>query len=507
MFSSPVFNRIDQVFRSEQAFRLALLLLSLVIMFGGSNARAQATAVEIGSLTLDADIVIAPKWTQLNFNALTTGEHTIRVTSDSSTIIRFSVFQVLPGQNARIAMSSSTATLAQWTGDLDESASYYLGVWAVSGSGEFTATLEAETPTDPETGTAVTFAEGTIDADRILGSRWVRLNVDSLTSGTHTIRVAWDSNADVRFRVFESDGTVISSTIQGTNPAVWSGELAASTSYYIGMWTTSGSANYEATIEADLPVVDNCGFEQSSPQLSQAPTITLNEVMNYGTADFSTVLGRRHNVVRFTPRESGPITIALRWEGSQTMNMAVFNSDTNNRLALVNNECVSGNSTTKSITLNLNANTQYRATAWIEAGTADWVMRKIQRVTNPNLGISDAPDSAQRPNIVVINTDDQRSRTINFMPAIQRLLVERGVTYPNTTVPTPSCCPSRATMLSGQYVHNNLQFQQQRENRQIFENTYQRYLHEAGYFTGHSGKYLHWLDRSEPAVAAFMVLG
>jgi|GEM_PF-567034 len=502
MFLATVFERSTQVSHSNLQSRftlMCLLLLSVALGLTSTNARAQqATTVEIGSRTLDADRAVAPRWTRVDFDALTTGEHTIRVTSDSSTIIRFSVFQVLPGQNTRIALSDSTATLAQWTGALDESATYYLGVWAVSGSGDFTATIEAVVPTVP---TAVIFGQGTIDNDRILGSRWVRHDVDSLTSGNHTITVAWDSGADVRFRVFEANGTVVSSTIQGTNPGVWSGELNANTSYYIGLWVTSGSANYEAIIEAETntPVVDICGFEESSPQLSQQPTVTLNEVMDYGTADFSTVLGRRHNVVRFSPRENGPITIALRWEGEQQMNMAVFNADTGTRLALVDSECVSGTSTTKSVTLNLNANTRYRATAWVNAGTAEWVMRKVQTVTNPNLGISAAPDSAQRPNIVVINTDDQRSRTIDFMPAIQELLVQRGVTYPNTTVPTPSCCPSRASMLSGQYVHNNLQFQQQRENRQIFENTFQRYLQEAGYLTGHSGKYLHWLNRADPA--------
>jgi arylsulfatase A-like enzyme len=95
---------------------------------------------------------------------------------------------------------------------------------------------------------------------------------------------------------------------------------------------------------------------------------------------------------------------------------------------------------------------------------------------------------------IIATTPLDNESTIDFMPAIQKHLVQEGTSYTNTIVPTPSCCPSRATTLTGEYVHNNKQFQQKRVNEQIFEKTLQKHLKNAGYFTGHAGKYLHWLD-------------
>ena len=52
--------------------------------------------------------------------------------------------------------------------------------------------------------------------------------------------------------------------------------------------------------------------------------------------------------------------------------------------------------------------------------------------------------------------------------------------------------------MSGRYVDNNGQFQQQTLGFNL-NLTVQRYLHDAGYLTGHAGKFLHWLDLSVEA--------
>ena len=66
------------------------------------------------------------------------------------------------------------------------------------------------------------------------------------------------------------------------------------------------------------------------------------------------------------------------------------------------------------------------------------------------------PAKAQtaQPNIVIILTDDQRWDTLRRMPQLQDLLVDRGVRYSNAMVPTSLCCPSRASLLRGQYAHS-----------------------------------------------------
>ncbi|MCC2626829.1 MAG: sulfatase-like hydrolase/transferase [Thermomicrobiales bacterium] len=59
------------------------------------------------------------------------------------------------------------------------------------------------------------------------------------------------------------------------------------------------------------------------------------------------------------------------------------------------------------------------------------------------------------PNFVVIVVDDLDSGSVSYMPAVNRLLAERGATFSRFFATTPLCCPSRASILRGQYAHNH----------------------------------------------------
>ena len=59
-----------------------------------------------------------------------------------------------------------------------------------------------------------------------------------------------------------------------------------------------------------------------------------------------------------------------------------------------------------------------------------------------------------RPNVFLLFTDDQRFDTLSTMPNVRRYLMDEGVTFTNASVVNPLCCPSRASMLTGQYSHN-----------------------------------------------------
>lgn len=61
----------------------------------------------------------------------------------------------------------------------------------------------------------------------------------------------------------------------------------------------------------------------------------------------------------------------------------------------------------------------------------------------------------QRPNIVVLETDDQTVESMRVLPNVQRLLADRGTTFDSSFVSFSLCCPSRATFLTGQYAHNH----------------------------------------------------
>lgn len=57
------------------------------------------------------------------------------------------------------------------------------------------------------------------------------------------------------------------------------------------------------------------------------------------------------------------------------------------------------------------------------------------------------------PNIVLIVTDDQRWDTLWAMPNVRRLLVGKGVRFESAFVVNSTCCPSRASILTGRYSH------------------------------------------------------
>ena len=71
------------------------------------------------------------------------------------------------------------------------------------------------------------------------------------------------------------------------------------------------------------------------------------------------------------------------------------------------------------------------------------------------LACAPAASAAERPNVVVLMTDDQTVSDLDAMPRAQALLGAGGVTFDRFYVSYPLCCPSRATYLSGQYAHNH----------------------------------------------------
>ena len=63
--------------------------------------------------------------------------------------------------------------------------------------------------------------------------------------------------------------------------------------------------------------------------------------------------------------------------------------------------------------------------------------------------------TAGKPNILFILTDDMRADDLKFMPKTRNLLANQGVTFKNAFVTRSLCCPSRATIFRGQYAHNH----------------------------------------------------
>jgi N-acetylglucosamine-6-sulfatase len=67
-------------------------------------------------------------------------------------------------------------------------------------------------------------------------------------------------------------------------------------------------------------------------------------------------------------------------------------------------------------------------------------------------------ESEARPNLVLIvldDLDDTGAPYWDVMPKTRELIADRGVQFTNSFATDPMCCPARATILSGQYPHNN----------------------------------------------------
>lgn len=99
------------------------------------------------------------------------------------------------------------------------------------------------------------------------------------------------------------------------------------------------------------------------------------------------------------------------------------------------------------------------------------------------------------PNVIIILTDDMDNALMPYMPKTNQLIGEQGATFSNYFITTPLCCPSRASMLRGQYAHNTDILENSPGFARFFklqeeEHTLNIWLQNAGYRTALFGKYL-----------------
>lgn len=119
--------------------------------------------------------------------------------------------------------------------------------------------------------------------------------------------------------------------------------------------------------------------------------------------------------------------------------------------------------------------------------------------------VAAATEAADRPNIVFILSDDHRHDFMGFhegspkwleTPALDRMAAE-GVHLQNAFVSTSLCSPSRASILTGQYMHRHQVVDNQRPVKAgtVF---FPEYMRRAGYQTALVGKWHMGHDNDEP---------
>lgn len=117
----------------------------------------------------------------------------------------------------------------------------------------------------------------------------------------------------------------------------------------------------------------------------------------------------------------------------------------------------------------------------------------------PPMGTPSPEPEPERPNVLVVVTDDMRVDGLQAMPSTVQWLMDGGRTYTNAFATTPLCCPSRASIFTGLYAHNHGVLKNRDSHDLDTETTIQAHLQDAGYKTAIAGKYLNsWSVEEDP---------
>jgi N-acetylglucosamine-6-sulfatase len=146
--------------------------------------------------------------------------------------------------------------------------------------------------------------------------------------------------------------------------------------------------------------------------------------------------------------------------------------------------------------------TSLRATAVSDAADSDAAGSDAPYATIDSSRLEQGDGRDDRPNIVMVLTDDMRLDELEQMPKTQALMRERGLSFTDAISPHPLCCPARAELLTGQYAQNN----GVRHNESKFggysriktKNTIGTWFAGQGYNTAFVGKHANGYEHESP---------
>ena len=110
--------------------------------------------------------------------------------------------------------------------------------------------------------------------------------------------------------------------------------------------------------------------------------------------------------------------------------------------------------------------------------------------------------ASDAPNVVIVQTDDQDLRSLEVMRKTRRKLERPGTRFAHHFAAHPVCCPSRASLFSGQHSHNHGVLSNnagQHGGYSYFDHGHALpvWLDDAGYATAHVGKYMNGTPKRE----------
>jgi arylsulfatase A-like enzyme len=141
-------------------------------------------------------------------------------------------------------------------------------------------------------------------------------------------------------------------------------------------------------------------------------------------------------------------------------------------------------------------------TARVAVGVAAGLVAALLLPPGPQAGAAAPAAAAAAPNIFIYHLDDLRDAfpggvdPLQFMPKTRQWM-STGRRYTQSFVNDPSCCPSRASMMTGRYPHNNGVLDQQDGAQFPPQYSLACYLDRAGYATYVAGKFLTTWPRTQ----------
>jgi arylsulfatase A-like enzyme len=103
-------------------------------------------------------------------------------------------------------------------------------------------------------------------------------------------------------------------------------------------------------------------------------------------------------------------------------------------------------------------------------------------------------EARERPNVILVIADDQDADSFSsrWMPRTRRLFADGGTVFTQAIAATPLCCPSRASLWTGNYPHNSGVFLNRDGYQHVRDpgQTLGVWMQRAGYRTAWIGKFL-----------------
>ncbi len=130
-------------------------------------------------------------------------------------------------------------------------------------------------------------------------------------------------------------------------------------------------------------------------------------------------------------------------------------------------------------------------------------------IPSPTSVTTSTPTTSGRPpNIVLVLTDDLDTDSIRVMPRLKSLIADQGTTFSRSFLNVSLCCPSRTTILRGQYATNTQVYGNMPPDggfarvysQGLEQSTLAVWLQSAGYRTMLAGKYLNGFPESRNAM-------